>query len=41
MQILSVLSDITKITDFRWKNADVSITQGLRHLIFIFFLDLR
>ena len=29
--------DILKIADFRWKNADVSRTQGVCHVIHIFF----
>ena len=37
MQPLSVYLDITKITDFRWKDADVSRTQGVCQVIYIFF----
>ena len=37
MQSTSVFLDITKVADFRWKNADVSITQGVFHVIYIFF----
>ena len=29
--------DIAKFADFRWKNANVSRTQGMRHVIHIFF----
>ena len=37
MQSISVFLDITKFADFRWKNADVSRTQWLCHVIDIFF----
>ena len=37
MQSIPVFPDITKIADFRWKNADVSRTQGVCHVIHIFF----
>ena len=37
MQSISVLFDIAKFADFRWKNADVSRTQGVCHVIHIFF----
>ena len=37
MQSLSVFRDITKVADFRWKNADVSRTQGVCHTIYAFF----
>ena len=40
MQSMSVFLDMTKITDFRWKNADVSRTQGVGQMIYI-FLDLH
>ena len=36
MQSISVLSDIAKFDDFRWKNADISTTQGVRHVTHIF-----
>ena len=37
MESMSVLSDITKFSDFCRKNADVSRTQGVCHMIHIFF----
>ena len=37
MQYIYVFLDITKIADFQWKNADVSRTQGVCHVIYIFF----
>ena len=37
MQSLSVFLDIAKFADFWWKNADVSRTQGVHHVIHIFF----
>ena len=36
MQSISVFPDKKKVADFRWKNA-VSRTQGVRHVIYIFF----
>ena len=36
MQSLSVFLHITKFADFQRKNAEVSTTQGLCHLIHIF-----
>ena len=36
MQSISVFFDITKVTDFRWINADVRITQGVCHVIYAF-----
>ena len=36
ISISSVFLDIAKFTDFRWKNADVSRTQGLCQVIHIF-----
>ena len=39
MQFLSVFRNITKIADFRWKVADVSKTQMVCHVIYI-FLDI-
>ena len=35
--IISVFLDTAKFADFRWKNADVSGTQGECHVIHIFF----
>ena len=29
--------DITKSVDFRWKNADVSRTQKMCHVIYVYF----
>ena len=37
MKSLSVFLDITKVADFQWENADVSRTQGVCHVIYIFF----
>ena len=37
MESISVFLDITKLADFWWKNADVSRTQGLPHVIDSFF----
>ena len=37
MQSIPVLPDILKIADFCWKNADVSRTQGVCHVIHVFF----
>ena len=37
MQSISVFLDIAKFANFQWKNADVSRTQGLCHVIHIFF----
>ena len=37
MKSISVFLDITKFADFRLKNADVSRTQGVRHVILILF----
>ena len=33
---LSIFPDIAKFADFRWKNADISRTQGVCHVIYIF-----
>ena len=33
MQSVSVFLDIAKFADFRWKNADVSRTQWMYHVI--------
>ena len=30
-------AEITKIADFRWKSADVSRTQEVYHMIYVFF----
>ena len=37
MQSTSVFLDITKVADFRWKNADVSNTYRVRRVIYVFF----
>ena len=37
MQSMFVFLDITKFADFRGKNADVSRTQGVCHVIHMFF----
>ena len=37
MQSISVFLDIAKFADLSWKNADVSRTQGVCHVIYIFF----
>ena len=37
MQSVSVFLDITKFADFWLKNADVSRTQRVYHMIYIFF----
>ena len=37
MQSITVLLDITKVPDFRWKNADVSENQEVCHGSHIFF----
>ena len=37
MQSISVSLDIVKSADFWWKNSDVSRTQGMCHVIHIFF----
>ena len=37
MHSISAFSDIAKFVDFQWKNADVSITQGVCQVIHIFF----
>ena len=36
MQFISLFLDITKVADFWWNNADVSRTQGVCHMIYIF-----
>ena len=37
MQSISVFPDILNVGNFRWKNADVSRTQGMCHVIYVFF----
>ena len=37
MQSIPVFPGITKIADFCWQNADVSKTQGVCHVIYVFF----
>ena len=37
MQSISVFLDITKFADFQGKNADLSRSQGMCHMIYIFF----
>ena len=37
MQSISVFPDIRKFADFRRKNANVSRTQGVCHMIYRFF----
>ena len=37
MQSVSVFIDITKVADFSWKNADVRRTQGVCHVIHVYF----
>ena len=37
MQSISVFLDIAKLADFPLKNTDVSRTQGVCHMIYIFF----
>ena len=37
MQFLSVFPDITKIVNFRRRNAGVSRTEGVCHVIYTFF----
>ena len=39
MEPLYVFLAIAKFADFRWKNADVSRTQGLCHVIHLFFVS--
>ena len=39
MQSISLIFDVAKFVDFQWKNADVSRTQGVCHMI-CKFLDL-
>ena len=37
MQSMSIFLDIAKFAGYRWKNADFSKTQGVCHVIHIFF----
>ena len=37
MQSISVFPDIVKFADFWWKNVDVSRTQVVCHVIYVFF----
>ena len=37
MQSIPVFPDILKIADFRWKKADLSKTQVVCHVIYVFF----
>ena len=37
MQFISVFLDITKVADFWGKNTNVGKTQGVCHMIYIFF----
>ena len=37
MQAISVFSDLATFANFRWINADVRTTQGMCHVIHIFF----
>ena len=37
MQSISVFFDVTKVADFSLKNADISRTQGVCHMIYIIF----
>ena len=37
IQSISVFLDIAKFADFWWKNANVSRTQAVCHVIYIFF----
>ena len=37
MQSIHIFLDIAKFADFQWKVADVSRTQGVRHVIYMFF----
>ena len=37
MQSISVFLDITKFVDCKWKNANISRTQEVCHVIYIFF----
>ena len=37
MQFICVFLDITKVADFQWENDDVSRTQEVYDVIYIFF----
>ena len=37
MQSIPLFPDIVKIADLRWKNADVSRTQGACHVAYVVF----
>ena len=37
MQSIPVFPDILKNADFWWKNTDASRTQGVCHVIYVFF----
>ena len=37
MESISVFLDVTKVADFRLKNADVTRTREVCHVIYIFF----
>ena len=37
MQTISVFLDIAKFADYQWKNAHAGRTQGVCHVILIFF----
>ena len=41
MQSISVFLDITKVTDFRWKNADVSRMRAVCHVIYTGFFIMK
>ena len=41
MQSISVFLDMTNVADFRRKNVDVSTTQEVCHMIYIFFRSLN
>ena len=37
MQSKSVFFNIAILADFMWKNADINRTQGMCHVIYVFF----
>ena len=39
MQSVYAFLDITKVADFRWKNADAERTQGVRHMIHVSWIS--
>ena len=41
MRSITVFVDITKVAYFWLKNADVNGTEGVCHMIYIYFLSLR